>query len=244
MYLKLGNVTNTLEILIQAKGFKPADVQVNRWLVELYTRSGRRDEAVTIYNHLVQVDAGNAREYYSDIARLHLRAMDFDAAIIAAKQALAHSPRNPEGHQLLATIEKQHGHYDAAVDSLKQAVRLRSDSTEIRAELADVYRQAGDYRGAIEQYWRCWDLSDELSDKLSFINRLEDVYYDLGGSDELEDKLRQMARVNPNDRGAVLGLAELYRRQGTRPTRCEGTIGAGVGARDTESRPTNATGQD
>ena len=217
MYLKLGNVTNALEILIQARGLKPDDVQVNRWLVELYTRSGRRDEAVAIYNHLVQVDAGNAREYYSDIARLHLRAMDFDAAIMAAKQAIAHNPRNPEGHQLLATIEKQRGHYDTAVDSLRQAIRLRSDSTDIRAELADVYRQAGSYRGSIEQYWRCWDLSDELSDKLSFVSRLEDVYYDLGGSDELEEKLRQMARANPNDLSPVLGLAELYRRQGDLP---------------------------
>ena len=217
MYLKLGNVTNALEILIQARRLKPDDVPVNRWLVELYTRSGHRDEAVTVYNHLVQVDAENAREYYSEVARLHLRAMDFDAAIIAAKQAIAHSPRNPEGHQLLATIEKQRGHYDAAIDSLKGAIRLRSDSTDIRAELADVYRQAGDYRGSIEQYWRCWNLSDELSDKLSFVNRLEDVYYDLGRSDELEEKLRQMTRVNPNDRGPVLGLAELYRRQGDLP---------------------------
>ena len=217
MFLKLGNVTNALEILIQAKGFKPNDVQVNRWLVELYTKSGRRDEAVAIYNYLIEIDAGNAREYYSDIARLHLRAMDFDAATLAAKQAVAHSPRNPEGHQLLASIDKQRGYYEGAVDSLKQAVRLRPESTEIRAELADVYQQAGDYRQAIEQYWRCWDLSDELSDKLSFINRLEGAYYDFGRSDELEEKFQQMARVNPNDQGPVLGLAELYRGQGDLP---------------------------
>ncbi len=217
MYLKLGNVTNALEILIQAKGFKPDEVQVNRWLVELYTKSGRRDEAVAIYNHLIEIDTGNAREYYLDIARLHLRAMDFDVATLAAKQAIAHSPRNPEAYQLLAGIDKQRGHYEEAVDSLKQAVRLRPESTEIRAELADVYQQAGDYRQAIEQYWRCWDLSDELSDKLSFINRLEGAYYDFGRSDELEDKFQQMARVNPNDQGPVLGLAELYRGQGDLP---------------------------
>ncbi len=217
MYLKLGNVTNALEILIQAKGFKPNDVQVNRWLVELYTRSGRRDEAVAIYNDLIEIDAGNAREYYSDAARLHLRAMDFDVATSAAKQAVAHSPRNPEGYQLLAGIDKQRGHYEGAVDSLKQAVRLRPESTEIRAELADVYQQAGNYRQAIEQYWRCWDLSDELSDKLSFVNRLEGAYYDFGRSDELEEKFQQMARVNPNDQGPVLGLAELYRGQGDLP---------------------------
>ena len=217
MFLKLGNVTNALEILIQAKEFKPDDVQVNRWLVGLYTKSGRRDEAFAIYNHLIEIDAGNAREYYSDIARLHLRAMDFDVATSAAKQAVAHSPRNPEGYQLLAGIDKQRGHYEGAVDSLKQAVRLRSESTEIRAELADVYQQAGNYRQAIEQYWRCWDLSDELSDKLSFINRLEGAYYDFGRSDELEEKFQQMARVNPNDQGPVLGLAELYRGQGDLP---------------------------
>lgn len=217
MYLKLGNVTNALEILIEAKGFKPNDVQVNRWLVELYTRSGRRDEAVAIYNDLIEIDAGNAREYYSDAARLHLRVMDFDVATSAAKQAVAHSPRNPEGYQLLAGIDKQRGHYEGAVDSLKQAVRLRPESTEIRAELADVYQQAGNYRQAIEQYWRCWDLSDELSDKLSFVNRLEGAYYDFGRSDELEEKFQQMARVNPNDQGPVLGLAELYRGQGDLP---------------------------
>ncbi len=217
MYLKLGNVTNALEILIEAKGFKPNDVQVNRWLVELYTRSGRRDEAVAIYNDLIEIDAGNAREYYSDAARLHLRVMDFDVATSAAKQAVAHSPRNPEGYQLLAGIDKQRGHYEGAVDSLKQAVRLRPESTEIRSELADVYQQAGNYRQAIEQYWRCWDLSDELSDKLSFVNRLEGAYYDFGRSDELEEKFQQMARVNPNDQGPVLGLAELYRGQGDLP---------------------------
>ena len=217
MYLRLGNVTDALQVLIRAKELKPDDVQVNRWLVELYTKGGRRDEAVVVYNYLIEVDAGNAREYYSDIARLHLRTMDFDAATVAAKQAIAHSPRNPEGHQLLAVIQRQRGHYEAAVDSLKQAVLLRSDSTEIRTELADVYQQMGDYRQAIEQYWRCWDLSDELSDKLAFVNRLEGVYHDLGRSDELEEKLRQMAKVNPNDRTPVLGLAELYRRQGDLP---------------------------
>ena len=226
MYLKLGNVTNVLEILIQATELNPDDVQINRWLVELYTKGGRHDEAVAVYNHLVEVDAGNAREYYSSIAHLHLRAVDFDAATVATRQAIAHSPRNPEGHQLLAVIERQRGHYEAAVDSLRHAVRLRSDSTEIRAQLADVYQQMGDYRGSIEQYWRCWDLSDTLSDKLAFVNRLEGVYHDLGRSDELEEKLRQMAKVNPNDRTPVLGLAELYRRQGDLPAAREQLVQA------------------
>ena len=52
--------------------------------------------------HLIEVYSVNAREYYGNIARSHLKVMDFDAATTAAKQAVAHSPRNPEGHQMLA----------------------------------------------------------------------------------------------------------------------------------------------
>ena len=35
MYLKLGNVTYALEVLLKAKEHKPDDVTVNRWLAEV-----------------------------------------------------------------------------------------------------------------------------------------------------------------------------------------------------------------
>ena len=64
---------------------------------------GRRNDANAIYTHLIEVDSANAREYYTNIARSTIsNVMDFDAATDAAKQAIAHSPRNPEGHQMLA----------------------------------------------------------------------------------------------------------------------------------------------
>ena len=132
MYLKLGNVTNALETLIQAKTLKPDNVQVNRWLADIYAQQGLRDEAVSINKHLVEIDSANAREHYAKIARSHLDAMDFDAATAAAKQAVAHSPRNPEGHQMLAEIAKQIGNYETSADSLMQAIRLRPEATDIR----------------------------------------------------------------------------------------------------------------
>ena len=95
MYLKLGNITYAIEVLLKAKALHSDDVLVNRWLADVYARQGLREEADAIYTYLIEIDSANAREYYANIARAHLSVMDFDTATDAAKQAVAHSPRNP-----------------------------------------------------------------------------------------------------------------------------------------------------
>ena len=217
MYLKLGNTTYALEVLMKAKNSQSDDVIVNRWLAEIYTLQGRRDDANAIYTHLIEVDSTNAREYYTNIARSYLEVMDFDAATDAAKQAIAHSPRNPEGHQMLALIAKQAGNYETAIDSFKQAIRLRPEDTNIRSELAEIYKLAGNPRQALEQYWRCWELSGSISDKLAFVKPLSQLYYDLGRRGELEERLKQMAKTNTSDVGPIVALANLYQMEGDLP---------------------------
>ena len=217
MYLKLGNTTYALEILLKAKNLQPDDAIVNRWIAEVYTLQGRRDNANAIYTYLIEVDSANAREYYTNIARSHLEVMDFDAATDAAKQAIAHSPRNPEGHQMLAQIATQSTDYQTAIDSFKQAIRLRPEATNIRSELAEIYKLSGNPRQALEQYWRCWELSGTVSDKLAFVKPLSEVYYDLGRRGELEEKLKQLSKTNTANVGPVIALAQLYQMEGDLP---------------------------
>ena len=214
MYLKLSNNTYALEILLKAKELQPNDISVNRETANLYVKQGRRDEAIAIYTYLTEIDSTNAREYHANIANAYLKGMDFEAATNAAKQVIAHSPRNPEGHQLLAEIAKQSANYEAAIDSYKQAIRLRPEAIDIRTELAALYNSSGNSRQAIAQYWRCWELSDNISDKLSFIKPLTEAYYDLGRRGELEEKLKQMAKSNTSGVGPVLALAQVYRIEG------------------------------
>ena len=218
MYLKLSNTTYALEILLKATELQPNDVTVNRQTANLYTKQGRRDEAIAIYTHLTEIDSTNAREYHANIANAYLKGMDFEAATNAAKQVIAHSPRNPEGHQLLAEIAKQSANHEAAIDSYKQAIRLRPEAIDIRIELAALYNRSGNSRQAIAQYWRCWELSDNISDKLSFIKPLTEAYYDLGRRGELEEKLKQMAKSNTSGVGPVLALAQVYRIEGDLPS--------------------------
>ena len=217
MYLKLGNITYALEVLLKAKAQLPDDIIVNRWLAEVYTKQNRRDDANAVYRHLITIDSANTREYYTNIARAHLNAMDFDAATEASKQVIAHSPRNPEGHQMLAEIAKQSGNYDSAINSLKQALRLRPEAIDIRSELAGTYKLSGKPRQALAQYWRCWELSDTVNDKLTFVKPLSEAYYDLGRRGEFEEKLKQLAKSNTSGVGPVIALAELYRMEGDLP---------------------------
>ena len=218
MYLKLGNITYALEVLLKAKAHQPDDIIVNRWLAEVYTKQNRRDDANAVYRHLITIDSANTREYYTNIARAHLNGMDYDAATAAAKQVIAHSPRNPEGHQMLAEIAKQAGNYERAIDSLKQALRLRPEAIDIRSELAATYKLSGKPRQALAQYWRCWELSDTVNDKLAFVKPLSEAYYDLGRRGEFEEKLKQLAKSNTSGVGPVIALAELYRMEGDLPS--------------------------
>ncbi len=218
MYLKLGNITYALEVLLRAKAHQPDDIIVNRWIAEVYTKQNRRDDANAVYRHLITIDNANTREYYTNIARAHLNAMDFDAATEASKQVIAHSPRNPEGHQMLAEIAKQSGNYDNAIDSLKQALRLRPEAIDIRSELAATYKLVGKPRQALAQYWRCWELSDTVSDKLAFVKPLSEAYYDLGRRGEFEEKLKHLSKSNTSSVGPVIALAELYRMEGDLPS--------------------------
>ncbi len=217
MYLKMGNITYAMESMSQAKAFKPDNVPVNRQLAALYAKQRRSKEAVAIYEHLAETDSGNAREYYSDIARLQLKTRNLSAAIRSAKQVIALSPRNPDGYQLLARIERQGENYGEAIRSLKQAVRLSTDAVDLRAELAKVYDLAGENQPAIEQYWRCWELSDDLNEKLSMVDEMTKVYETLGASDALEDKLRGLNQARPDDLAPAMALAELHRKQGEFP---------------------------
>ena len=111
MYRKLGTVNYAIEALEKAKILRPNDVRVNRRLAELYAQREPRDKTVALYTYLVEIDPGNAREYYTEIVRAHLNVRDFEAAMGAAKQGVAHSPRHPEGHQMLAEIAKHVGNY-------------------------------------------------------------------------------------------------------------------------------------
>ncbi len=218
MYLKLGNITYALEVILKARDLKPDDVIVNRWLADVYIKQNRFDDANAVYMHLIQVDSANAREYWTNITRSHLNVMDSDAATKAAKQVIANSPRNPEGHQLLAEIAKQTTNYDRAIESLKQAIRLRSDAINIRTELAETYKLADKPRQALAQYWRCWELCNTVNDKISFVKPLSETYYDLGRSSEFKEKLKQLSKSNVSDTAPVLALAELHRMEGDLPS--------------------------
>ncbi len=214
MYLKMGNVSYAMEVLLKAKQILPNDVTINRWLADIYYRQGRLDSANATYQHLISIDSANAREYHTKIAKSYLNVLDFQSAIDTAKQVIANSPRNPDGHQLLAQIAVQTEKYDSAIDSLKNAIRLRPEDIKTRSELAKVYLLAEKPQHAIAQYWRCWNISDNINDKLSLIKPLSVIYEDLGKPDEFVAQLKKLAKSNTSWVAAILALSELQRMKG------------------------------
>jgi tetratricopeptide (TPR) repeat protein len=214
MYHLRGNVTKLMEKLKKAAELVPEDPSVLRWLAEVYERQSLYLDAIKTYERLVEVDGANAREYYGDIAKGYMRLGKRDEAIEAAKRAIAHSPRNPEGYRVLSDILIRWGETEEAIENLKRAVRLQPDSIETRIELARAYQRANRLYPAAEQYWRCFELADEMELKLSFVPSLMGVYYQLGRPEELIERFEEMHRAAKSDLTPLLALAELHKRMG------------------------------
>ncbi|MDE0300360.1 MAG: tetratricopeptide repeat protein [Candidatus Poribacteria bacterium] len=214
MHLEMGNVTNTFEVLLQARELQSDNVPVNRRLASIYAKQKLWDDALETYGRLIKIDSANARQYYVYIAHIQEQKRNFSAAIQAAKQAIAFNPRNPEGYRLLAGIDRRRRDYMSAIDNLERSVRLSPNTVEIRSELAHVYDIAGKYRQALEQYWQCWVLTDNLTDKLSIVEPMAKIYENLAAHDEFGESLRQMQKWNPDDLAPSMALAKLHQLRG------------------------------
>jgi len=214
MYHQRGNVTKVMENLKKAVELAPEDTTILRWQAEIYERQGLFSESIKINERLIDIDKANAREYYGELAGLYARLGKKDEAKEAAKQAIAHSPRNPESYRLLADVALRWGETDEAIEKLTKAVRLQPDSTEIRADLARAYQRANKLYEAAEQYWRCFEKADNTANKLSFVSPLSEVYFQLARPEELVERFEEMHRSEKTDLTPLLALSELHKKSG------------------------------
>jgi len=209
MYAKYDDMNKAKDNLARALELAPEEVHLLQWQAELYKIMGRLAESIEVNNRLVKLDKENAREYYIAIAQLNNQLNRKEEARAAMNQAIAKSPRDPEGYRLLANMESRWGYHDVAIEQLKKAIKLERDSTDLRAELARVYRKAEMYRPASEQYWACFRMGKDAATKLSFAKPLIDVYSEMDKLDELREQFTLMSHNRSAGVLPLLALAQL-----------------------------------
>jgi Tfp pilus assembly protein PilF len=115
--------------------------------------AGRLDEAEQALREII---AGNPREHFALalLARLQLERGAAEAALDAARAALALDRGNPDYHNLVGVCLAELARYDEALAALRRAHRLRPASAEIHYNLGKLARKMRDPAGAREAFRR------------------------------------------------------------------------------------------
>jgi tetratricopeptide (TPR) repeat protein len=211
------------------EGVRAADraIQANGRSIPAWTLAARVREsagslgdAADALRRLAELDRRNRGEYLTGIARLEARLGRVDAALKAGRDLIAATSAGVEQCEFFAQLCFQLGRLEEGLDALRRAVRANPQDTKAVLTLAETL--AGQYQTeeAIEMYWRAFDRSDDLENKLDVVRRLTELYLQRNQVDRLLTRLQHQDReerpgANPSHgRDVALCTAQAYATSG------------------------------
>lgn len=173
-----------------------------------YLAEGRTKEAKDAFESLLK-NYPEEPDVHLFLGISSLRLRDVQAAENHLKKVLKLSPSHVEALTLLGWIKLElQQDYTSAIREYGKVVQLRPDSSEAQNNLGVALRKNGELEKAIESFNRALELSGDYSEALS--NRGW-VYAQQNKWREGRRDFERALEINPNDEGALYGLARTLR---------------------------------
>ena len=178
------------------RGVELAPRSIPAWtlLARVREAAGNLGDAAGALRKLGEIDRKNRAEYLTGVARLEQRLGRIEPALKAGRDLLEAAPGNPEHYEFFAQLCFQLGKSEEGLDALRRAVRVNPADTKIILTLAD--NLATSFRGeeALEMYWRAYEKSPTLDEKVGVVAKLAEISIPLGKFDRI------LARLKTQDR--------------------------------------------
>jgi tetratricopeptide (TPR) repeat protein len=210
-----GKLPDAGRAIAKAIELDPRSVQAWTLAARIRDTAGNLGDAADSYRRLAEIDRRNRTEYLTQVAKLEARLGRTDRALKAGRDLIAAAPGNPEHYEFFAQLCFQLGRADDGLDALRRAARVNPNDTKILLTLAETL--AGQFRidEAIEMYWRSYDKSEQLDDRISTVSRLTELYLQRNQLDRLLARLqRERAESQQKQREASICLAQAYASSG------------------------------
>lgn len=177
-------------------------------------RAGRREEARTLYRHVLQQWEANTAALRA-LRDLAIEARAWDEAVTIQRRLLAVAPSRDRaaesewlavGHYELGRLELARGDAAAAAAQFKAAVRADRDFVPAVVALGDAHEALGDHREAM----RTWERGAEVRPALPLLARLERAYRLEGRPSRMIALYRDAAARVPDDLALAAALGRVY----------------------------------
>ena len=209
-----GKPTEAIRAATRGTVADPKSVAAWSTLGRLQESSGNLGAAADTNRTLAGLDRRNRADYLSAIARLEARLGRTRAALEAGRELLAASPGNVERHQEFAELCFGLGEVEEGLDALRRASRANPSDPKASNVLADALARQFRTEEAIELYWRAFDRTSDLDERLGVVNRLTDQYLQRNQFDRLIARLERELREPERKRELTLCLAQAHQAAG------------------------------
>ncbi|TWU06369.1 DUF1583 domain-containing protein [Stieleria varia] len=190
---------------------EPADIAAMEVAAELYRKSSRSADAITVYRRLAEVDSRFLPNYLKRIASLHMELGQVELALAAAEELIQAGPGNPESYRFYAEQCFRVGRDDEGIEKLRRALRAAPRDRDARRALASALDDRFRTDEAIELYWTLLEDNDDLSEQRGLIKSLASLYGRKGDFDRLISRLELRGRESSDMRTATLLISEAHR---------------------------------
>ena len=176
--------------------------------------SGDYGRAAETSRKLAVIDRRSRGDHLMNVSRLEAQLGRADEALAAAKELIVSAPGNTDHYEFYAQMCFRMGRSDDGLEALRKAVRINPNEPHLIMALAAALADQLRTDEAIEVYWRAFDKSDEVEDKVSLTIKLANLYQQTNQFDKLIERFERERREDGKRRELTICLAQAWHTTG------------------------------
>ncbi len=177
-------------------------------------QSGDFARAAEKNRQLADVDRRSRGDYLMNVARLEAQLGRKEEALQAGKDLIVSAPGNTENYEFYAQLCFQLGNAEEGLDTLRKAVRINPTEPHLIMALGAALSEQFRADEAIEVYWRAFEKSDEIEDKVSLTTKLTELYLLSNQFEKLIERFERDRREDEQRREVTICLAQAHHTSG------------------------------
>ncbi len=214
-YLEAGRRwPDATEAVDNAIKIDPKSIPAMTLAARIAESSGDYGRAAQMSRTLAEIDRRARGDHLMNVSRLESQLGRFEEALKAAQELIVSAPGNTDNYEFYAQTCFRFGKNDEGLDALRKAVRINPNEPHLIMALAAALADQLRTDEALEVYWRAFEKTDDVEDKVSLTMKLTPLYQQINQMDKLIERLERDRREEDKRREMTLCLAQAWHTSG------------------------------
>jgi tetratricopeptide (TPR) repeat protein len=148
--LEMKNYDAVLDDAIKVLQSEPSDLSLNQTVGELYLGKNSYNEAIPVFQKILQLDPNNAEAYYY-LALAYHKLGDYKNQQINALEAIKRNTKfTGESYFIIGDAAQKSKNYNEAIEAYRKTLSAKPDNYQVYQKLPDIFRVQNRFAEAIE----------------------------------------------------------------------------------------------